>query len=52
MWGVKTKKDGKSGRFIVGKSVISTLEIGKELKYYDKEHSILSKVKGIVILSK
>jgi len=52
MWGVKTKKDGKSGRFIVGKSVISTLEIGKELKYYDKEHNILSKVKGIVILTK
>jgi len=52
MWGVKTLKDGKKGRHIVGKSVISTLEIGKELKYFDKSQSILSKVKGIVILGK
>ena len=52
MWGVKTIKDGQQGRFIVGKSVISTLEIGQELKNYDYKHNILSKVKGIVILSK
>ena len=51
-WGIKTLKDGKKGRHIVGKSVISTLEIGKELKYFDKNQSILSKVKGIVILGK
>ena len=50
MWGVKTIEDGKSGRFIVGKSIISTLEIGKELKYFDYTKSILTKVKGIIIL--
>jgi len=52
MWGVKTIKNGQEGRFIVGKSVISTLEIGKELKYYDKSKNILTKVKGIIILTK
>jgi len=52
MWGVKTiENNGKSGRFIVGKSVISTLEIGKELKNFDTSKNILTKVKGIVILS-
>ena len=51
-WGVKTLKEGIKGRFIVGKSVISTLEIGKELKDFDDTQSILSKVKGIVILGK
>ena len=52
LWGIKTLKDGKKGRHIVGKSVISTLEIGKEIENFDSNNSILSKVKGIVILGK
>ena len=50
VWGVKTIKNGIQGRHIIGKSVISSLEIGKELKDYNPKKSILHKVKGLVIL--
>ena len=52
VWGVKTLKDGVQQRHIIGKSVISSLEIGKELKEFDKKRNILSKVQGLVILTK
>ncbi len=49
-WGVKTIKNNISNRYIVGKSIISSLEPGKEIKTYNKEQTILHKIKGIVIL--
>ncbi len=50
MWGVKTLKDGKAGRFVVGRAVFSTLEIGKHLRHYDKEASLLSHLKSMNII--
>jgi len=50
-WGVKTKKDGKEGRFIIGKPIFSTLELGSNLKDYDKEASILTQLKSMNILT-
>jgi len=50
-WGIKTKRDGVEGRFIIGKPVFSTLEIGKNLKYYDKNSSILHNLKSMNILT-
>ena len=50
MWGIKTLKYGKAGRFIVGRAVFSTLEIGKDLYYYDKKASLLSHLKSMNIL--
>ena len=50
MWGIKTIKNGKSGRFIVGRAVFSTLEIGKNLYYYDKKASLLSHLKSMNIV--
>ena len=52
VWGIKTLKNGIQQRHIIGKSVISSLEIGKELKGFDKKRNILSKVQGLVILTK
>jgi len=51
-WGVKTIKNGVEGRHIVGKSVISSLELGKELEDYNPKKSIIYKVKGLVLLTK
>ncbi|MCK5293744.1 MAG: glycoside hydrolase, partial [Arcobacteraceae bacterium] len=51
-WGIKTLKNGIEGRHIVGKSVISSLELGKDLKYYNKKKSMLGKVKGLILLTK
>ena len=46
VWGVKTHKKEKEGRFIVGKSIFSTLKLGEELESYDKESSFLSQLKS------
>lgn len=51
LWGIRTLHNGIEGRHIVGKSIISSLELGKELPIYDKEKSLISKLKGIVLLS-
>lgn len=51
MWGVRTSYGCcKEGRAIVGKAVISTLEIGKELKHFDPQHALLSKIEGMVVI--
>ena len=46
-WGVKTKKDGIEGRFLVAQPVFSTLEIGKNLNEFDSNASMLSQMKSI-----
>ena len=52
MWGVKTiDKDGKYGRDIVGKAVVTTLTPGSELPNYRDEYSILSRIKSLTILT-
>jgi hypothetical protein len=52
VWGVRTKDIwGKSGRNIIGKTVITTLEPGIELFNADKTKTILQKVQGIVLLN-
>ncbi|MBA1432009.1 MAG: SH3 domain-containing protein [Epsilonproteobacteria bacterium] len=50
-WGIKTKKDEKEGRFIIGKPIFSTLELGSNLKDYDKNASILTQLKSMNILT-
>ncbi|MDQ7042675.1 MAG: NlpC/P60 family protein, partial [Sulfurimonas sp.] len=50
VWGVKTKKDGVEGRFIIGRPIFSTLEVGKNLKTFDSNASMLSKLKSISTL--
>lgn len=31
MWGVRTERNGKEGRYVVGKNVVSTLDLGSDL---------------------
>ena len=50
VWGVKTKKDDIEGRFIIGRPIFSTLEVGSNLTDYDKEASMLYKLKSISTL--
>lgn len=50
VWGVKTKKNDKEGRFIIGKPIFSTLEVGKNLKEYDKEASMLRNLRSMTKL--
>lgn len=50
VWGVKTIKDGKNGRYVIGRPVFSTLEIGKNLQDYDTNASLLSNLESISTL--
>jgi hypothetical protein len=50
VWGIKTIKDGVEGRFIIGKPIFSTLEVGSNLREYDKDSSMLKKLKSISTL--
>jgi cell wall-associated NlpC family hydrolase len=51
MWGIKTKKDGVYGRVIVGKTVLSTLEIGKYQEDFDKNSSLLRNIISLNIFT-
>ena len=50
VWGVKTKKNNVEGRFIIGRPIFSTLEVGKNLKEYDTDASMLNNLKSMTKL--
>lgn len=49
-WAVKTKKDGEEGRFLIGKAIFSTLHIGSNLKYHNKEALLINRLESISML--
>jgi hypothetical protein len=49
-WGIKTKKDGVEGRYVVGKPVYTTLQFGRGLKDYDETSEILKNLISMNIL--
>ncbi len=51
LWGIKTKKNAKEGRFIIGRAVFSTLHLGLKQKDYDQDADILKNLKSINIVS-
>jgi hypothetical protein len=50
MWGIRTLKKGVEGRIIVGKAVFSTLKLGEEQEYYDKNSAMIQHLKSMNIL--
>ena len=51
VWGIKTKKEEKNGRKIIGKTVISTLDLGCNQPDYDKENNLLDKLESMNIIT-
>ena len=51
IWGIKTKKDGKEGRLIIGKAVFTSLSLGSEQRYFDKDAEILKNLISINIIA-
>ena len=48
VWGIRTADtDGKEGRHIVGKTVISSLHLGRELEGYRREYSLLHRIESM-----
>jgi len=50
-WGIKTLSDGVEGRYIIGKSIISTLNLGSKLADYDPSNNLLKKLESFNIVS-
>lgn len=50
-WGIKTEKYGEEGRIVVGKTVFSTLRLGKNQDYYDEDGEILKNLKSMNIIT-
>lgn len=50
-WGIKTLSDGAEGRYVIGKSIISTLNLGSELSDYDPSNNLLKKIESFNIIS-
>jgi cell wall-associated NlpC family hydrolase len=53
LWGIRTiDQNGRKGRHIVGKALISTLELGSELETFDPTMKLLSRVESMNIFTK
>ena len=49
-WGLKTLENGKESRHIIGKTVITTLEPGKELENLHPDNGLLIDTVGSITL--
>jgi hypothetical protein len=50
-WGIGTLDQNKNeGRYIIGKAAFTTLEVGKTIKNFDQENSLINKLEGIIQL--
>lgn len=53
IWGIRTKdKTGVKGRAIVGRAVVSTLELGKEVENFDADSMLLSTITSMNIFTR
>jgi cell wall-associated NlpC family hydrolase len=53
IWGIRTKdKEGIKGRVVIGKAVISTLELGKEVENFDPDKMLLTTITSMNIFTK
>lgn len=51
LWGIKTIADGIEGRKVIGRTIISSLEPGKERKDYNPEKGILAQLSSMNIIT-
>ncbi len=52
VWGIKTVHNGIEGRFVIGKTVFSTLQMGSNLSDFDKNASLLKNLKSMNIVTR
>lgn len=50
-WGVRTKKNDVEGRYIIGKTIFSSLKIGESLEDYDVDAGLLKNLKSMNTLN-
>ena len=50
MWGIRTNDNGREGRHVIGRAVVTSLSPGKELGNVEPDALILSRLRGMSIL--
>ncbi len=50
-WGIRTKENEVEGRFIIGKTIFSTLSLGENLKDYDADAGLLQNLTSMNTLN-
>ncbi len=50
LWGLKTNVKSKEGRYVIGQSILSTLDIGKGLPYINQEGLLINTVTAMANL--
>jgi len=50
IWGIRTKLDGKEGRFVIGKAVLTTLTPSRVVPNADPSGDLLSRVESMTVL--
>ncbi len=51
VWGIKTLRNGVSGRKVIGKTIISSLDLGSSQKDYDENAGIVSQLLSMNIIT-
>jgi len=50
LWGLRTKSKGTEGRYVIGRSVLSTLDVGKDLPNIDPDCLLINTITGMTNL--
>lgn len=50
LWGLRTKNKGVEGRYVIGRSVLSTLDVGKDLPDIDPDGLLINAITGMTNL--
>ncbi|MFV0482463.1 MAG: M15 family metallopeptidase [Campylobacteraceae bacterium] len=51
IWGVRVKNDNKEDRLIIGKSIISDLDLGENVENIEKNSLLIDKIRGFNIMA-
>jgi hypothetical protein len=52
VWGVKTRQGEIEGRRVIGKTIISSLDLGSELEDYDQENTLIGTLESMNIITR
>ncbi len=47
IWGLRTLQDGKEGREILGRIIITPLDIGKDIKTISQDSLLIKRISGM-----
>ena len=52
IWGVRTEEEGEKGRHIIGRALLSTLDLGKAVPFMEEQESLLQSIRTMNTLKK